>query len=108
MSELGFGRMTCGWERTSSKYGVCIQRGTATVPDDDRFHVLVDGVEVLSTEVEAAAVAEFEDVIEQRRARRNELLREQRGDADFFAMRKATWADKSARDARKGGRGVGR
>lgn len=78
------------------------------MPDDGRYHVFVDGEIVLSTRVEALAIAEFEEMVEQRRARRTELLRRELGDADFRAMRSASWAEKSGRDSRKGGRGVGR
>ena len=95
-------------EHSDSKYGVSIRRGTPSAPDEGKFHVVVDGVVVLSTGVEALAVAEFEEVLEQRRTRRDQLLREQRGEADFHAMRRSTWADKSRRDSKKGGRGIGR
>lgn len=97
-----------GWERTDAKHGVSIQRGTPAVPDDGRYHVFIDGEIVLSTKVEALAIAEFDEAVEQRRARRTELLRKELGDADIRAMRSASWAEKSGRDSRRGGRGVGR
>jgi hypothetical protein len=97
-----------GWERADAKYGVSIQRGTSTVPDDGRYHVVVDGEIVLSTNVEAAAIAEFDDITQQRRAAGRKLLREELGNAEFRAMRSAGWAEKNHRDSRKGGRGIGR
>lgn len=97
-----------GWEQTDTKHSVSIQRDTPAVPADGKYHVLVDGEIVLSTSVEAAAIAEFEDVVEQRRAHSKELLRKELGDADYRSMRSASWSEKSGRDSRKGGRGVGR
>ncbi|WP_133119200.1 hypothetical protein [Mycolicibacterium agri] len=97
-----------GWERADARYGVSIQRGTSAVPDDGRYHVVVDGEIVLSTKVEAAAIAEFEDIREQRRAPGRKLLREEVGDAAYRSMRLAGWTAKVHRDSRKGGRGVGR
>lgn len=96
------------WERVDAKYGVSIQRGTSSVPDDGRYHVVVDGEVVLSTTVEAAAIAEFDEIREQRMAPARKLLREELGDAAYRSMRSAGWAEKSHRDSRKGGRGIGR
>jgi hypothetical protein len=98
-----------GWEKADSKYGVSIQKGTSFVPDDRRYHVVVDGEIVLSTRVEAAAIAEFEEVREQRRAPHDRLLHEEQGDAAYRQMRSASWAEKGKRDSRRGGPGsVGR
>lgn len=97
-----------GWERNDAKYGLSIQRGTPEVPNDGRYHVVVDSEIVLSTKVEAAAIAEFDELREQRRAPRRELMRKEVGDATFRAMRSAGWAEKCQRDSRRGGRGVGR
>lgn len=108
MSLAGIVMLMSGWERVDAKYGVSVQRGTADVPDDGRYHVVVDGEIVLSTRVEAAAIAEFDDLREQRRAPARELLRKEVGDAAFRAMRSAGWAEKSQRDSRRGGRSVGR
>jgi hypothetical protein len=97
-----------GWEKVDDKHGVSIQRGTSAVPDDGRYHVVLDGEIVLSTNVEAYAIAEFDEIREQRRAPGRKLLREELGDAAFRSMRSAGWAEKNHRDSRKGGRGVGR
>ena len=78
------------------------------MPDDGRFHVLVDGEIVLSTRVEAAAVAEFEDLQDQRNAARDRRLRELRGDTAYELMRSQSWAEKGSRDSKRGGRRPGR
>jgi hypothetical protein len=96
-----------GWVKADAKCGVSIERGTPEVPDDGRYHVVVDGEIVLSTNVEAAALAEFEDIREQRRAPQRARLREEQAEAAYRAMRDAFWDKKITRDSRKGGR-VGR
>ncbi|WP_131820952.1 hypothetical protein [Mycobacterium intracellulare] len=93
-----------GWERVDRKFGVSIERGTSAVPDDDRYHVVVDGEIVLSTRVEALAIAEFEEIREQRRAPGMKRLREERGEAAYHSMKNAMWDRKATRAARKGGR----
>jgi hypothetical protein len=93
-----------GWQKADSKYGVSIEKGTSGVPDDGKYHVVVDGEIVLSTRVEAAAIAEFEEVREQRRASQRKLLREERGNAAFRLMMIESRAEKFRRDSRKGGR----
>lgn len=94
--------------KSDSKHGVSIQRGTEDVPNDGMFHVVVDDQIVLSTKVEAAALAEFEDRCEARKAHGRELLRREKEASDFNNHRRGAWAEKSVRDARKGGRGIGR
>jgi len=91
-----------------AKYGLSIEKGTSSVPDDGRYHVVVDGKIICSTRVEALAIVEFEEVREQRRAERDKLLREQRGDTAYRLMRSESMKAKKARDSRRGGRGVGR
>jgi hypothetical protein len=95
-------------ETVNSRYGVSIQKGTSSVPDDGRYHVVADGEIVLSTGVEAAAIAEFDDIRDQRRLARSKRLRDELGDNAFRLMRSESWAEKSRRDSRRGGRGVGR
>lgn len=97
-----------GWVKSDSRHGISIQRGTENVPNDGMFHVVVDGGIVLSTKVEAAALAEFEDRREGLKTHGRELLRREKEVSDFNDHRRGAWAQKSARDARKGGRGIGR
>ncbi len=85
-----------------------VERDTTNVPADGRFHVLVDGEIVLSTRVEAAALAEFEDVRDQRNAEREMRRRKLRGDAAYELMRSQSWAEKSSRDTKRGRQGPGR
>jgi len=93
-----------GWEMADRRHGVGIQRGTPEVPDDGRYHVVVDGEIVFSTKVEAAAIAEYDDIRDQRRGPSWKRLQEEKADAAYQAMREAFWHKKMTRDARKGGR----
>lgn len=97
-----------GWEKTDERNGLSVQKGTPHVPSDGRYHLLVDGKIVLSTKVESLALLEFE---ERRAARRQTLmegLRQEKSAMDVQRHRASTWKAKSARDGKKGGRGVGR
>lgn len=93
-----------GWQKVDARYGLSVERGTTGVPDDGRYHVVVDGEIVFSTKVEAAAVAEFDDLREQRRAPMKKRLQEEKAEAAYQAMRESFWDKKMTRDARKGGR----
>lgn len=94
--------------REASKYGLSVERGTDRVPDDGRYHFLVDGEVVLSTTVEALALAEMEEVKTARQAEGRELLRREMAASDVTAFLAGSWADKQSRDRKKGGRGIGR
>jgi hypothetical protein len=63
----GYAGAVAGGEIVDTKYGVSVQKGTSAVPDDGRYHVVVDGNIVLSTRVKSAAIAERVEIIEQRR-----------------------------------------
>ena len=64
-------------EEIDEKRGIALKYGTEDVPNDGRYHVLVDGEIVLSTRVQAAAQVEFQDRREQRMAAgRNRLAAE--------------------------------
>ena len=90
------------------RLNLSVEKGTDSVPHDGRFHVLADGKIVLSTGVEAAALAEFEDLKEQRNAERDSKLKALRGETAYELMRSQSWNEKGARDSKRGGRGVGR
>lgn len=96
------------WQLTDERNCLSVERGTTNVPDDDRFHVLVDGKIVLSTRVEAAALAEFEEVKDQRDAERHKRRAELRGETEYELMRSESWAQKSSRDIKRGRQGPGR
>ena len=97
-----------GWQLADERHGLSVEKGTPNVPDDGRFHVLVDGAIHLSTRVEAAALAEFEDLKGERSAERDRRLQKLRGDTAYQLMRAQSWKDKGARDSKRGGRGIGR
>jgi len=90
------------------KYGLSVEKGTDRVPDDGQYHFLVDGEIVLSTTVEALALAEMEEVKATRQAPGRELLQRERAAFDVHAFRGANYTEKQSRDQRKGGRGIGR
>jgi hypothetical protein len=94
--------------RAAPKYGLSLEKGTDGVPDDGRYHLLVDGEIVLSTTVEALALAEMEEVKAARQAEGRKLLQREILASDVSAFRSTNWAQKQSRDRRKGGRGVGR
>lgn len=94
--------------RAAPKYGLSVEKGTDRAPDDGRFHFLVDGEIVLSTSVEALALAEMEEAKAARQAHGRELLERERAALDVRAFRAASYAEKQSRDQRKGGRGIGR
>jgi len=94
--------------RAASKYGLSVEKGTDRVPDDGKYHFLVDGEIVLSTTVEALALAEMEEAKAARQAKGRELLQREMEALDVSAFRADSWDKKQSRDQRKGGRGVGR
>jgi hypothetical protein len=94
--------------RAALKYGLSVEKGTDRVPDDGRYHLLVDGEIVLSTTVEALALVEMEEAKAARQAESRELLRREIAALDVASFRAGTWAAKQSRDQKKGGRGVGR
>jgi hypothetical protein len=94
--------------RAESKYGLSVEMGTDRVPNDRQYHVLVDGEIVLSTPVEALALAEMEEAKATRQARGREMLQREKAAFDVRAFRAANYTEKQGRDQRKGGRGIGR
>jgi hypothetical protein len=85
-----------------------VQQGTEAAPDDGRYYLVVDDEIVLSTGVEALALAEFEERRAERQADGRAYLRQERAAGDVRAFRAGNFAEKSSRDRAKGGRGVGR
>jgi hypothetical protein len=90
------------------KYGLSVEKGTDRVPDDGRYHLLVDSEIVLSTPVEALALAELEEAKAGRQAQGRELLKREMAASDIKAFRASNYEEKLGRDRKKGGRGVGR
>jgi hypothetical protein len=94
--------------RAERKYGLSVEKGTDRVPDDGKYHLLVDDEIVLSTPVEALALAEMEEAKATRQAQGRELLQREMAASDVRAFRAGNYAEKHGRDQRKGGRGMGR
>jgi hypothetical protein len=94
--------------RAELKYGLSVEKGTERVPRDGRYHLLVDGEIVLSTPVEALALAELEEAKAARQAPGRELLKREMAATDVRAFLAVGHAEKLSRDRKKGGRGVGR
>lgn len=55
-------------DEEDEKHRVALKRGTEDVPNDGRYHVIVDGEIILSTRVEYAARLEFQEQRELRMA----------------------------------------
>ena len=96
------------YERAEPKYGLSVEKGTTHVPDDGRYHLIVDGEIVLSTGVETLALAELEEIKAERQAQGRGLLNRERSEQDVHAFRASNFAEKQSRDRSKGGRGIGR
>src|SRR5260370_23841218 len=75
--------------RAAMKYGLSVEKGTDRVPDDGKYHFLVDGEIVLSTPVEALALAEMEEAKAARQAQGRELLQREKAAFDVRAFRAA-------------------
>ena len=65
--------------RAELKYGLSVEKGTDRVPEDGRYHLLADGEIVLSTTVEALALAELEEAKAARQAKGREMLKTRDG-----------------------------
>ena len=94
--------------RAESKYGLSVEKGTERVPKDGQYHLLVDGEIVLSTPVEALALAELEEAKAARQAKGRELLKREMAAFDARGFQAASYAEKQRRDRRKGGRDTSR
>jgi hypothetical protein len=96
------------YKRAEPKYGLSVEKGTERVPDDNRYHLIVDGEIVLSTGVEALALIELDEFKAARQARGRELMRREKAEFDVHASRSMSFSEMQSRDQRKGGRGIGR
>jgi hypothetical protein len=94
--------------RAEPKYGLSVEKGTGRVPQDGQYHLLADGEIVLSTSVEALALAELEEAKAVRQAKGREMLKREMAAFDARAFQAEGHAEKQRRDQKKGGRGIGR
>jgi hypothetical protein len=99
------------YEKRHPRYSLSIEEGTSAVPDDDQYHVLVNGKIVLSTRVFDLAKITYD---EQREALRiaagdpdpREILRRESAGRDLRALRADGMAQRFRKDrGGPGGRG---
>jgi hypothetical protein len=91
--------------KSKPKLGLSIEIGTSEIPNDGRYHVLVEGVVVYSTKVLAAAEAEFDDLVLQKTSSsRSQLAREQVHFA-LQAIQSESAFQRAARAKKTGGKG---
>ena len=94
--------------------GLSIEQGTSSVPDDGRFHVVVDGNVVFSSKVQSAALTRYRSLrddllqkagIEQRPSDPEETKRREREFYDFQAVMSESMWQRTKNAKRKGGKG---
>lgn len=80
------------YERRHHKYRLSIEQGTAAVPDDNQYHVIVNGQIVLSTRVFDLAKITYEEQREELRLAASdpdphEIIRNENAKRELRAMR---------------------
>ncbi|HEY3903056.1 MAG TPA: hypothetical protein VGM14_03970 [Streptosporangiaceae bacterium] len=99
------------YEKHHPRYSLSIEQGTAGVPDDDQYHVFVNGVIVLSTRVFDYAKITYEEQKEELRVAAGdpdprEVLRRENTGRDLRALRADGIAQRTKKDrGGPGGRG---
>jgi hypothetical protein len=98
------------YEKHHHKYSLSIQQGTSAVPDDDQYHVVVDGEIVLSTRVFELAKIIFEEQREELRIAvgdpdPREILRRESAGRDIHSLRAESSSHQAKKTNRKGGKG---
>ncbi|MGH8894161.1 MAG: hypothetical protein ACRDWY_12800 [Actinomycetes bacterium] len=93
------------FKREKPKFGLSLQRGTPDVPDDARYHLLVDGEIVYSTSVLASAEIEYEEVLAARSAPARDILAKERAHFAIESVRSDSFARRAASARKQGGRG---
>ena len=100
------------YEKRHPRYPLSIEQGTATVPDDGQYHVVVNGQIVLSTRVFDLAKITFDEQREELRIAAGdpdprEIIRRESGARDVNALRSegTTVQSKKNRRGGPGGRG---
>ena|GEM_PF-2445758 len=111
---MGTGRAKEPFRQAIPKLGLSVELGTAAVPDDGQYHVLLDGGIVFSSGSQEQALSEY-------RSRRDHLLKEapagrarvdvkallQREMAEFDTKKvlQESYRQRKAKATRKGGKG---
>lgn len=99
------------YEKRHPRYSLSIEQGTSAVPEDDQYHVLVNGEIVLSTRVFDYARITYEEQKEQLRIAADdpdpqEILRKESAGRDIRALRADGIAHRTRKDrGGPGGRG---
>jgi uncharacterized glyoxalase superfamily metalloenzyme YdcJ len=94
--------------------GLSVEQGTSSVPDDGRFHVVVDGRVVFSSKVRSAALTRYrglrDDLLQkagtkQRPSDPAEMKRREREFFDLEAVMSESMRQRTMNARRKGGKG---
>jgi len=94
--------------------GLSIEYGTRSVPDDGRFHVLIDSEIVFSSKTKSVALAHYRQLrdgllreagIEQQRPDPQETKRRERAFYEFRAVMTESMRQRTLKAKRKGGKG---
>jgi hypothetical protein len=99
------------YEKRHPKYALSLEKGTPTVPNDDRYHVLVNDEIILSTKVFEYAKITYEEEKEKLRIAAGhpdprEIIRQEAASRDLRALRAESIANRVKKDrGGPGGRG---
>ena len=99
------------YEKRHPKYALSIEQGTSAVPDDDQYHVIVNGEIILSTRVFDYAKITYDEQREELRIAAGdpdprEILRRESAGRDLRGLRADGIAQRSRKDrGGPGGRG---
>jgi hypothetical protein len=99
------------YEKRHPKYSLSIEQGTSAVPDDDQYHVVVNGMITLSTRVFDFAKITYEEQREELRIAAGdpdprEIIRKEIAGKDAGALRAEGVAHRFRKDrSGPGGRG---
>lgn len=98
------------YEKRHHKYHLSIEQGTLGVPDDDQYHVLVNGKVILSTRVLDYAKITYEEQREELRIAAGdpdprEMLRRESAMRDVRNLQAESSSQQSKKNSRRGGPG---
>lgn len=93
------------YKKSKPKLGVSLEKETANVPSDGRYHLVIDGSIVFSTAVLTAAEIEYSEYVERRSQASREILSKEQDHYSMQAVRSDSFTRRSANAAKRGGRG---
>jgi hypothetical protein len=94
--------------------GLSLEQGTGAVPDDGRFHILIEGEIVFSCKARSTALSRYRELrdgllsesdVEQRVPDPAETRRREREFYDFQAVKYESQRERALNAKRKGGKG---